>query len=138
MIFWSVNTQHFWIVDSERKVWVNVNVTTSFGWDTYFKDRLTGVAFRSNIYLTLQFLPLILYKYLLNIFPFYLTPNWYCKNLSKLLYLEINIKKYPTPYINIKDKNVVILSGVFPRIQGDQTSGFSTQEQHSYNTYSLN
>ena len=115
MIFWSVNTQHFWIVDSERKVWVNVNVTTGFGWDTYFEGRLTGVAFRSNIYLTLQFSFLILYKYLLNIFPFYVTPNWYFKNLSKLLYLEINIKKYPTPYINIKDKNVVILSGDFPK-----------------------
>lgn len=112
MIFWSVNAQHFWMADSERKVWVNVHVTTGFGWDTYFEGCLTGVAFRSNIYLALKCSFLILYKHLLNTFPFHSTPNWYFKNLSKLLYLEINIQKYPTPYINIKDKNIVILSGV--------------------------
>lgn len=83
----------------------------AFGWDTYFEGCLTGVAFRSNICLTLRFSFLILYKHLLNIFPFHSTPNWYFKNFSKL-YLEINIKKYSTPYMNIKDKNAVILSGV--------------------------
>lgn len=73
----------------------------------YFEGCLTGVAFRSNIYLTLECSFLILCRHLLTIFPFHSTPNGYFSSLSKLFYLEMSIKKYSSPYINVEDKNAV-------------------------------